>query len=48
MFPFQETGALCEDRRTVSTFHMRMVVSSDADAMYTPSVDHAMSESPFV
>ena len=26
---------------------MRMLVSSDADARYTPSVDHAISERPF-
>lgn len=32
----------------MSTFHIRMVVSSEADAKYMPSVDHAMSESPFV
>ena len=47
MFP----GERCIRRRikrTVSTFHIRMVVSSEADARHTPSVDHAMSESPFV
>lgn len=33
---------------TFSTFHMRIVVSSDADARYTLSEDHATSDNPCV
>jgi hypothetical protein len=35
-------------RRTESTCHIRMVVSSDADARYTLSDDHAISDRPAV
>jgi len=36
------------DERTVSAFHIRILVSSDAEARYIPLLDHEMSEKPFM
>ena len=43
-----QVPSVASEKRTESTFHIRMVVSSDAEARKTLSVDQAMSERPFV